>query len=114
MAVSSLGFSFAFSTLPFLKGAGIRVLSSNKTIRDIDARQKKIFEAQKAYNAVGDKRTREARAYKRTLTELQLQQQQAVKKAERSASNGITLNGAAMLSRANRQINEARLIGSPM
>ena len=107
VAVSSIGFSFAFSTLPFLKGAGIRVLSSNKTIRDIDTRQKQIFEKQEAYNKL-DKRTREAKAIKKSLTELQLKQQQAVKKAERSASNGITLNGARMLSGANEKINNAR------
>jgi len=107
VAVSSLGFSFAFSTLPFLKGAGIRVLSSNKTIRDIDTRQKEIFETQKAYNEL-DKRTRAAKAIKKSLTELQLKQQQAVKKAERSASNGITLRAAGLLSDANQKINDAK------
>jgi len=108
VAVSSIGFSFAFSGLPFLKGAGIRALSPARMTRDIDARQKKIFERTAAYKAQGDKRSRMARKIKAELAELTTAQAEAVEKAVDQAANGIDSFGSKASLKVTKDINTAK------
>ena len=108
VAISSIGFSFAFSGLPFLQGAGIRALSSTKTTREIDARQQKIFKKTAIYEKIKDKRTKMARDLKAELAELTTAQAEAVEKAIDRAANGIDSFGSAMGLIITKRINGAR------
>ena len=107
VAVSSIGFSFAFSGLPFLQGAGIRALSPRKTTRDIDIRQKKIFELEAAYAAI-DKRTVAGKEIRTQLEALKVVQGREIAKAEQKAQNGISILGARGVQATTKTINEAK------
>ena len=107
VAVSSLGFSFAFSGLPFLQGAGIRALSPRKTTRDLDIRQKKIFDLEAAYAAV-DKRTVAGKEIRTQLEALKVVQGREIAKAEQKAQNGISILGARGVQATTKTINEAK------
>ena len=107
VAVSSLGFSFAFSGLPFLQGAGIRALSPRKTTIDLDNRQKKIFDLEAAYAAV-DKRTVAGKEIRTQLEALKVVQGREIAKAEQKAQNGISILGARGVQATTKTINEAK------
>ena len=107
VAVSSMGFSFAFSGLPFLKGAGMRALSPRKTTRDLDIRQKKIFDLEAAYAAI-DKRTVAGKEIRTQLEALKVMQGREIAKAEQKAQNGISILGAQGVDATTRTINEAK------
>jgi len=108
VAVSSVGFSFVFSTLPFIKGMAARQYASTDFKVDFDKRQQKIFELNKSYEGLTDKRKGGGPALRKQLATLQNEQAQKLEALTQRATNGIDTQGAKWFLETYDAVNKSR------
>jgi hypothetical protein len=107
VAVSSLGFSFTFSGLPFFKGIAVRQYGSSFSINKLDKRQRKIFELNRAWEQQ-DPKSASAKLLGRQLEELKKEQQSEIESIAKKASEGIDKIGSRYFLKASERVNTAQ------
>ena len=112
VAVSSLGFSFVFSTVPFLKGVAVRQYVSSKDTRTIDKRAQEILNTVEAYQSITDKNSEAAKIIKDQLSDLQRAQDEDIKYFSERAREGIDDMGSRMFVNTSNRVNKAKATAS--
>ena len=107
VALSSLGFSFAFSTIPFIKGAAARYYSTSDTQLAMDRRTKQIVRLQQNW-AMLDVKDPARKDIENTILELQAVNEATIDKLEKNISTKIDRQGSAGFQGVMNFINGAR------
>ena len=107
VALSSLCFSFAFSTIPFIKGAAARYYSTSDTQLAMDRRTKQIVNLQQNW-AMLDAKDPARKDIEKTILELQAVNEATIDKLEKNISTKIDRQGSAGFQGVMNFINGAR------
>jgi len=107
VALSSLGFSFAFSTIPFIKGAAARYYSTSDTQLAMDRRMKQIVRLQQNW-AMLDAKDPARKDIENTILELQAVNEATIDKLEKNISTKIDRQGSAGFQGVMNFINGAK------
>ena len=107
VALSSLGFGFAFSTVPFIKGAAARYYSTSDTQLAMDRRTKQIVRLQQNW-AMLDVKDPARKDIENTILELQAVNEATIDKLEKNISTKIDGLGSKGFQGVMNFINGAR------